>query len=272
MLDADATFDVSRLAAALRARISSASSAAPASNDKDDEIDDGIVDAAVSAALSRFGLLTCHSALELLSALATLRASIERLSGEVEGGGSPRCRLVLLDNAAAFYWPLRASASAAARNARRRQLQQLQPFSPASAPDPGSQLTLATMAAASSRALRRALKGSGAAAIVTRHAVFPQAAATAATATDAKFGGGGGGGQTKSEFFPQSWLSLASRRADLAPAGFSASAGEGGRSGGRMARVRLTWRPSAGVASAASTSASTLLLDLNDAGLLPSSF
>ena len=276
LIDADATFDVERLAAALRARFRHLRGGE--GGRRSEEEGEAESEPLVAAALSRFGLLKCHSALELLSALVTLRASIERLERSVSedvNSNNQRVRLVLLDNVAAFYWPLRAAAasssSSAAAAARRQQQtphQQQQ------------RLTLSTMAAASARALKRALRGSGAAALVTRHAVFPigppssyPSAVSAAAASSggkertAGGGGGGSGGGTLREFFPAPWLSLASRRADLAPLAFAASAG------GSAPRVRLTWRASATGAGGGGGDAAPppppLLFELTDAGLVP---
>ena len=180
---------------------------------------------------------------------------------------------MLLDNAAAFYWPLRAAAAAPSSSSS---------SSSSAAAGRQQQLNLSTVAAASARALKRALKGSGAAALVTRHAVFPvhrshpSAAASGGEGEgerDRRRGGGGGGGAR--EFFPASWLSVASRRADLAAAGGSVAA---------TPRVRLTWRASAvgagrgggggGGGDAApppppQQQQQSLLFDLTDAGLVP---
>ena len=204
----------------------------------------------------RLGVLQCHSALERLSALVTLRASIEGLErrscSSSDGDSSQRVRLVLFDNAAAFYWPLRAAGA----GGRQQQQQQQQ------------QLNLSTMAAASARALKRALKGSGAAALITRHAVFPAGPYPSAAAPGGKEGEERRGGGGSREFFPASWLSLASRRADLAAVGGSSFAGE-------TPRLRLTWRASAaaggggGLGGDAAPQQQPLLFDLTDAGLVP---
>jgi len=282
LLDADATFDVSRLAAALRARFRHLGGSE----------EDSSKDSLVAAALSRFGLVTCHSALELLAALVTLRASLEELesrSASSSRGSQQKVRLVLLDNAAAFYWPLRASGTGSGgirRQQQQQQQQQQQGLPPPLPPlPPPPQLTLATMAAASAAALRRALKCSGAAALVTRHAVFPAStppppppttttkmATTKTTATATATATATKGPTTHrgfSEFFPASWLSLASRRADLA---LVASA-QG------VPRVRLTWRATMGgggggggganEAAAAPLPPPALFFELTDGGLVP---
>lgn len=249
LLDADATFDVERLAAALRARFRHLGGGGSSGSGGDEGLD-----RLVAAALSRFGLLACHSALELLAALVTLRASIEELE---RASGNQKVRLMLLDNAAAFYWPLRAAAAATGGGGSSVESRQEQ----GQPPPPPPQLNLATMAAASAAALKRALRGSGAAALVTRHAVFPTAAPPLGE-------GGGKPRRNRPEFFPASWLSLASRRADLALVAAAAASAP--------PRVRLTWRATAAPGggggtegSSSAAAAAALLFEVTDAGLVP---
>ncbi|KAK9798525.1 hypothetical protein WJX73_007742 [Symbiochloris irregularis] len=85
LLDLDAKFDALRLIQTLSARIQGA--------EKDLDRD-----AELRAALRRFHLVQCRSSFELLAALETLPALIERLQGD------GTLQLVLLDNMAAHYW------------------------------------------------------------------------------------------------------------------------------------------------------------------------
>jgi hypothetical protein len=232
LFDLDGTFDPLRLDAALAAHLANMGLGPLA------------VAAAASAALARLSLCSPSSSFEWLAALRALPVLLSSIPSS-----SPR--LLLIDNASAFYWPDRArpGVPASVATADAASLAGAwpaggggAPAAPRPHPRPPAALTLARVAGAAAACLKALARSHRCAVVVTRHAVLPGSAP--AVGWGAGGGGGGGGGHGPSlppdAAAPPAWAGLATRRAALAP-GPPAPAG-----GPPVTRVWLEWVPTPG--------------------------